>query len=138
MVQVKTAKSASAQIVDQHVGERLRMKRIELGFSQTELGNRLGITFQQVQKYEKGSNRIGASRLWRISQALEVPVSWFFEGLDKLESTTISADASAITKLIGSRDGLKFVLALNDIEDAVVRRELLRLLRALARQSSDY
>jgi DNA-binding XRE family transcriptional regulator len=66
--------------MDKHVGARVRMRRMELGMSQATLGIRLGLTFQQVQKYEKGWNRIGASRLSQIAEILEVPVSWFFEG----------------------------------------------------------
>ena len=65
---------------DKHVGARVRMRRMMLGMSQEKLGNALGLTFQQVQKYEKGSNRIGASRLQHIAQILQVPVSFFFEG----------------------------------------------------------
>src|SRR6187431_2424895 len=65
---------------DKHVGARVRMRRIMLGMSQEKLGDALGLTFQQVQKYEKGTNRIGASRLQQISDILKVPVSFFFEG----------------------------------------------------------
>src|SRR3954464_12148118 len=66
--------------IDKHVGSRVRMRRMMLGMSQEKLGDALGLTFQQVQKYEKGTNRIGASRLQQISQTLQVPVSFFFEG----------------------------------------------------------
>src|ERR1700754_4961781 len=65
---------------DKHVGSRVRMRRMMLGMSQEKLGDALGLTFQQVQKYEKGANRIGASRLQQIAQILQVPVSFFFEG----------------------------------------------------------
>src|SRR5208283_3719739 len=66
--------------IDRHVGSRVRMRRVMLGMSQEKLGDALGLTFQQVQKYEKGTNRIGASRLQQISQILQVPVAFFFEG----------------------------------------------------------
>src|SRR3954463_4915435 len=66
--------------VDKHVGSRVRMRRIMLGMSQERLGEGLGLTFQQIQKYEKGTNRIGASRLQRISEILQIPVSFLFEG----------------------------------------------------------
>src|ERR1700677_2015913 len=66
--------------IDKHVGSRVRMRRMMLGMSQEKLGNNLGLTFQQVQKYEKGTNRIGASRLQQISHILQVSVSFFFEG----------------------------------------------------------
>ena len=70
--------------IDKHVGSRVRMRRMMLGMSQEKLGDALGLTFQQVQKYEKGSNRIGASRLQQISHILQVPVSFFFEGARRL------------------------------------------------------
>src|ERR1700693_2595251 len=69
-----------AHQTDTHVGKRVRMRRMMLGIPQTKLGGALGLTFQQVQKYEKGTNRIGASRLQQISQILQVPVAFFFEG----------------------------------------------------------
>ncbi len=73
--------------IDKHVGSRVRMRRMMLGMSQEKLGDALGLTFQQVQKYEKGTNRIGASRLQQISQILQVPVSFFFEGAPDRRST---------------------------------------------------
>lgn len=72
---------AKAHTVDVHVGSRLRERRSTLGMSQTDVGNTVGLTFQQIQKYERGSNRIGSSRLFEFSKALDVPVSWFFEGM---------------------------------------------------------
>ena len=72
----------SPKPVDLHVGNRLRMRRTLLGLSQEKLGEAIGLTFQQVQKYERGLNRIGASRLWDISRILDVPISFFFEDLD--------------------------------------------------------
>lgn len=71
--------------IDRHVGERLRLRRLELGISQQDLGEHLRITFQQVQKYEKGTNRIAASRLFEIAYALDVPVGYFYEGLRPLK-----------------------------------------------------
>src|SRR4030081_864162 len=71
--------------VDRHVGSRVRMRRMMLSMSQEKLGDALGLTFQQVQKYEKGTNRIGASRLQQISNILQVPVAFFFEGAPNLE-----------------------------------------------------
>ena len=77
--------------VDKHVGSRVRMRRMMLSMSQEKLGNSLGLTFQQVQKYEKGTNRIGASRLQQISHILQVPVSFFFEGAPAMAPTAASA-----------------------------------------------
>src|ERR1700678_1752014 len=73
--------------IDKHVGSRVRMRRMMLGMSQEKLGDALGLTFQQVQKYEKGTNRIGASRLQQISHILQVPVAFFFEGAPHLAGT---------------------------------------------------
>ena len=69
--------------VDVHVGKRIRERRVSLGMSQTDLGEYLGLTFQQIQKYEKGANRISASKLWALSNFLKVPIGWFFDGLGK-------------------------------------------------------
>ncbi|MGH6853068.1 MAG: helix-turn-helix domain-containing protein, partial [Methylocella sp.] len=72
--------------IDRHVGGRVRMRRVMLGMSQEKLGDALGLTFQQVQKYEKGTNRIGASRLQQISRTLDVPPAFFFEGAPSFEA----------------------------------------------------
>ncbi len=69
--------------VDVHVGKRIRERRRSLGMSQTDLGDYLGLSFQQFQKYERGANRISASKLWAVSNLFEVPIQWFFEGLEK-------------------------------------------------------
>ncbi len=69
--------------VDVHVGKRIRERRLSLGMSQEKLGDYLGLTFQQIQKYEKGTNRISASKLWAVSNLFEVPIEWFFDGLGK-------------------------------------------------------
>ncbi len=81
-----------ANPVDKHVGSRIRMRRLMLGMSQEKLGNGLGLTFQQVQKYEKGTNRIGASRLQHISQLLQVPVPFFFEGAPHVPGQPIAQE----------------------------------------------
>src|ERR1700674_3906954 len=81
--------------IDKHVGSRVRMRRMMLGMSQEKLGNALGLTFQQVQKYEKGANRIGASRLQQIAHILQVSVSFFFEGAPSVPGSTPSGMAEA-------------------------------------------
>ena len=100
--------------IDIHVGRRIRVRRIEKRLSQTELGNSVGVTFQQVQKYEKGVNRVGAGRLRQISDTLEVPISWFFEDapararpaeevegpLDDLQSFLVSRRGVALARAI--------------------------------------
>jgi transcriptional regulator with XRE-family HTH domain len=82
------AKQKPGHPTDVHVGGKMRMRRMALGMTQEKLGDAMGITFQQVQKYEKGANRIGASRLFEIAQILEVPVAYFFEGLDRCHAIT--------------------------------------------------
>jgi transcriptional regulator with XRE-family HTH domain len=84
--------------IDKHVGSRVRMRRMMISMSQEKLGEKLGITFQQIQKYEKGTNRIGASRLQQISQILQVPVSFFFEGAP---TQAAPADGAAFDARIG-------------------------------------
>src|SRR5579862_52598 len=112
--------------IDTHVGSRVRMRRLLLGMSQEKLGDELGITFQQVQKYEKGTNRISASRLQTISDILQVPVSFFFEGAP---NTTVgevrAADALSTTYVsdfLATSDGLKLAGAFRRISDAKLRR----------------
>ena len=81
MTEAQAPTKSGPDPVDVHVGRRVRERRMLLGFSQTELGKRLDVTFQQIQKYEKGSNRLSASMLWRAADALDVPISFFFDGL---------------------------------------------------------
>ncbi len=78
-----TVRESGPRPVDVHVGGRVKARRTSIGMSQKELGKHVGLTFQQIQKYEKGMNRIGASRLWRFSLILGQPISWFFEGIGK-------------------------------------------------------
>src|SRR5258708_29733528 len=97
--------------IDKHVGSRVRMRRMMLGMSQEKLGDALSLTFQQVQKYEKGTNRIGASRLQQISQILQVPVAFFFEGAPILSGGTVSQglheapSPAYVSDFLGPSDG---------------------------------
>jgi transcriptional regulator with XRE-family HTH domain len=121
--------------VDKHVGTRLRMRRTLLGLSQTALADSLNLTFQQVQKYEKGSNRIGASRLYQIGRVLDVPVAYFFEEMSEdLEPTgsggTESATPERDTML--RRETLELVRAYYKIEAPTVRRRMRELIKAMA------
>ncbi len=79
---VESASTARARAADRHVGSRIRERRVMLGFSQQQLAELIGVTYQQAHKYEHGLNRISAGRLYEIAQALRVPISWFYEGLD--------------------------------------------------------
>ena len=124
--------------IDKHVGSRVRMRRRTLDMSQTDLGNALGLTFQQVQKYEKGSNRIGAARLQHLSQILQVPVPFFFEGAPASlgwPAAEESADApspSFVSDFLATSDGLELVRAFTRIEDARLRRAIVRVVEQIA------
>lgn len=126
--------------IDIHVGGRVRFRRMLLGMSQEKLGERLGLTFQQVQKYEKGINRIGASRLFDLSQVLGVPVQFFYDeapgGYEQPSSSQPGfADRQAesyIVEFLNSRDGLELNKAFVRIADAKVRRSIVDLVRSLA------
>ena len=100
--------------IDKHVGSRVRMRRMMLGMSQEKLGDALGLTFQQVQKYEKGTNRIGASRLQQISHILQVPVAFFFEGAPNLHGTGDFKDAPSpayVSDFLATSEGLSLTKA---------------------------
>jgi transcriptional regulator with XRE-family HTH domain len=123
--------------VDQHVGSRVRLRRMLLGMSQERLGESMGLTFQQVQKYEKGVNRIGASRLFQISKILDVPVQFFFEEAPHTggRSTPGMAEADSeafILEFLNSREGLELNRAFVKIADPKVRKSVVDLVRALS------
>jgi transcriptional regulator with XRE-family HTH domain len=118
--------------VDVHVGARMRYRRMTIGMSQEALGARLGLTFQQVQKYEKAQNRIGASRLFRIAEALAVPVGFFFEGLEGAVQDSDLADLSRPLAFVGSPEGLQLNIAFSQISDTTTRRKIVDLVRTLA------
>ncbi len=122
--------------IDVHVGGRVRMRRMLVGMSQERLGEQLGLTFQQVQKYEKGTNRIGASRLFEIASILGVPVSFFYEGLtasaNKAAGMAEMAQQGFDTTLMTSADGLQLNRAFFRIKDASVRRKVIDLVKSIA------
>lgn len=123
--------------IDIHVGSRVRMRRLLLGMSQEKLGEKLGITFQQVQKYEKGTNRIGASRLFRISEVLGVPVSFFYDDLPGKGDGSAAGFAESrsetyVVDFISSAEGLQLNKAFLKIHNPRVRRKVVELVRALA------
>jgi transcriptional regulator with XRE-family HTH domain len=119
--------------VDKHVGERIRMRRIMLAMSQQTLAEKLGLTFQQIQKYEKGANRVGASRLHQISEILGVPVSFLFEDLPGPKSR---ASGNSLPKYLmefmQTAQGQRLVEALSRISDKNVRNHLERLIETIA------
>jgi transcriptional regulator with XRE-family HTH domain len=122
--------------IDKHVGSRVRMRRMMLAMSQEKLGDALGLTFQQVQKYEKGTNRIGASRLQQISLILQVPVAFFFEGAPAPAGTSAeSGEAPSpayVTDFLATTDGLTLVKAFMRIPNAKLRRRIVDLVEEMA------
>jgi transcriptional regulator with XRE-family HTH domain len=117
--------------VDTHVGGRLRLRRTLLGLSQTELGRRVGLTFQQIQKYERGSNGIAASRLWQLADVLDVPVSFFFDDMpDTAPRTPESFAPETPMPPLGRRETLELVKCYYRIEDPRVRRKIFDLVKA--------
>jgi transcriptional regulator with XRE-family HTH domain len=124
--------------VDKHVGSRVRMRRMMLGMSQEKLGDALGLTFQQVQKYEKGTNRIGASRLQQISHILQVPVSFFFDGAPtvplggRLEGMSEAPSPAYVSDFLATSDGLALTKAFMRIADSKLRRRIVDLVEQIA------
>ncbi len=126
--------------IDIHVGSRVRLRRTMLGMSQEKLGEALGITFQQIQKYEKGTNRVGASRLQNISTILNVPVSFFFEDApgDPITGQAGMSEANSsnyVVDFLSSSEGLQLNRAFVKISDPKVRRKIVDLVKALAADS---
>lgn len=127
---------SSPDPVDIHVGARVRLRRTLLGMSQEKLGKALGLTFQQVQKYERGANRIGSSRLFQLSRILDVPVSFFFD--EMTTDTTKKADGMAegnkqvfeVDKL-SRRETLELVRAYYKISDPSVRKKIFEMVKAV-------
>src|SRR6266576_273978 len=120
---------------DQHVGSRVRMRRMMLSMSQEKLGAALGLTFQQVQKYEKGANRIGAGRLQQLSHILQVPVEFFFEGLPNASaphgSNGSALSMAQIDDFVSDLDGLRLIRAFMRIDDAAMRRRIVVLVQEI-------
>jgi transcriptional regulator with XRE-family HTH domain len=138
--------SRRANPIDIHVGSRVRFRRMLLGMSQEKLGEKLGLTFQQVQKYEKGINRIGASRLYDLAQVLGVSVQFFYEDAPIAESRTDAPngpaadgqDEHSIVEFLRSRDGLELNRAFVRIPDLKARRAIVDLVRSLANEAASH
>jgi len=121
--------------IDKHVGSRVRMRRMMLSMSQEKLGDALGLTFQQVQKYEKGTNRIGASRLQQISNILQVPVSFFFEGAPNMPGHTGMGEAPSpayVSDFLATSDGLSLTKSFMKIKSNKLRRRIVDLVEQIA------
>jgi transcriptional regulator with XRE-family HTH domain len=126
----------SPNSIDRHVGNRVRMRRLMLGMSQTKLGDALGLTCQQVQKYEKGTNRIGASRLQQMFQILQVPPAFFFEGAPNTHrqpdghGDTLSC--AYVSEFLATSDGLALTKAFVQIKEPAIRRSIVLLVKEVA------
>jgi transcriptional regulator with XRE-family HTH domain len=128
--------SKSRDPTDKHVGGRVRMRRKMLSMSQTKLGDALGLTFQQVQKYEKGTNRVSASRLQQMAYILKVPVSFFFEdplkpGVETSPRLGNNNVADYVSEFLTSTGGLALTKAFTRIKDAKVRRAIVKLVEEI-------
>ena len=135
------AVTKAATAIDKHVGRRVRMRRMLIGMTQEKLGEALGLTFQQVQKYEKGTNRIGASRLHQIAAILGVPVEFFYEGAPAIGGKTSASDlpASYGSEFLATPEGVQLMKAFTRIRNERIRRRVIDLLVALgdAEQGGD-
>ena len=122
--------------VDKYVGSRVRMRRIMLGMSQEKLGEALGLTFQQVQKYEKGTNRVGASRIQQISEILQVPVSFLLEGgpsgTASAEGYSEGSSPAYISDFLATSEGLALTRAFTRITDGKLRRSIVEMVEQIA------
>ena len=116
--------------VDGEIGQRIRLRRAMLGLSQKRLGDAIGLTPQQVQKYEKGTNRIAASTLFIVAEALNVPISFFFEELLKRELDARRADSAL---LVDRRETLDLLRAYHKVDDVKLRRQFIEFIREIAR-----
>jgi transcriptional regulator with XRE-family HTH domain len=122
--------------VDKYVGSRVRMRRIMLGMSQEKLGDALGLTFQQIQKYEKGTNRVGASRIQQISEILQIPVSFLFEGgpsgTTSAESFREGTSPAYVSDFLATSEGLALTRAFTRITDGKLRRSIVEMVEQIA------
>ncbi len=128
--------------IDVHVGLQVRLRRKELKISQEKLADTLGLTFQQVQKYERGANRISASKLYEIARSLRVSIAWFFEGLSDPQAGRAAGDAEAeppphAHNFLMTPEGIDLANAFPRIEDRQVRRKLVDLIRALVEDEAE-
>ncbi|MGD0144888.1 MAG: helix-turn-helix transcriptional regulator [Rhizomicrobium sp.] len=126
--------------IDAHVGRRLRIRRVLIGMNQGQLGKLLGLTFQQIQKYEKGANRIGAGRLYQIAHILGVPIGYFYEDVVELRLVTRRSSgptALPVMEFLSEKDGLQLNLAFMRIKDLKVRKSVIELLKSLAGDRED-
>jgi transcriptional regulator with XRE-family HTH domain len=126
-----------ANPLDAQVGNRVRIRRMLIGMSQEKLGDHLGLTFQQVQKYEKGVNRVGAGRLYEISRILGVPINFFYEGVASAQEPGELRNTPPVMEFVSSGEGLQLSVAFMKIKDPKVRKRMLDLVKSLAEEESE-
>ncbi|HRP09928.1 MAG TPA: helix-turn-helix transcriptional regulator [Terricaulis sp.] len=126
----------AANAVDRKLGQRVRSRRLEIGMSQEKLAELLGVTFQQVQKYEKGVNRIAASRLFDISAALDVPIARFFENIAAVRGGAGVAESRRefVDDALATPEGAQLMALFSSIKNIKVRRRVVELVRALTEE----
>lgn len=141
---MKKAKTSDKHVVtrradscDAEVGRRVRSRRLECRLSQTELADKIGVTFQQVQKYEKGVNRIGSGRLQRIAEALEVPITFFFDASPHAAERGSTTGPDSVFELMQSSGSVRIVKAFHRIKSVKARTVLVQMAEEMARSSSD-
>lgn len=128
----------AANAIDRKLGQRVRTRRLEIGMSQERLAELLGVTFQQVQKYEKGVNRIAASRLYDIATSLEMPVARFYEGVSSARVGGVAETArSYIDDALATPEGAQLMQLFASIKSPKVRRRVLELVKALTEEGSE-
>jgi transcriptional regulator with XRE-family HTH domain len=127
----------AANAIDKKLGQRVRTRRLEIGMSQERLAELLGVTFQQVQKYEKGVNRIAASRLHDIAGSLDMPIARFFEGLGGRASGVAESSTEYIDDALATPEGAQLMALFASIKSKKVRRQVLELVKALTEEASE-
>lgn len=128
---------ASGPNVDEHIGSRIRARRRMIRLTQDELASRIGVTAQQIHKYENGSNRVAASKLFEIATVLNLPISAFFEGLVSPTGDVVEAEARAKDRLLLDKEMLELAMSFDDIEESRLRRVVLRIIKAAADAQRD-
>jgi transcriptional regulator with XRE-family HTH domain len=129
--------SKAADPIDKHVGARVRSRRTLIGMTQRQLAKKLGLTYQQIQKYEDGRNRIGASRLHQIATILEVPIHFFFQGAARPDTEPKDQPEADFPAMLGSAEEVQLVVSFGKIKEPTVRRSILQLVRAVGKGGDD-
>lgn len=131
----------SSTAIDAYVGRRLKQRREELGLSQEKLADFLGISFQQVQKYERGFNRVGASRLFQLGEALGVPTSFFFEGIEPTNRGSLAEDNEAkpleVAALLAAPGAMELLAEYAKVKSVAQRKKIVELVRLLANETEN-